>query len=114
MTEISQTIIETLDKMHEMSMSDDPHEAVTGRCLKEFYEAFDAFDQRECERGVPRAIIIYGMVHTMGIIAATTAISAAKPGCKSYAVQSTIELFTAVVNDIAHAKKNRRVDGGDT
>jgi hypothetical protein len=99
-----------LDGIHEWSMSKDEHRAVTGRCLKQFYEAFDDFDREECQRGIHRGIVIFGMIHALGVIAAVTALSGIKDGYKDKAIESTINLFSDVVKQVADAKTEQRVD----
>jgi hypothetical protein len=110
----SDYIIAALEGIHEWSMSGDTQTAVTGRCLKEFYEPFDNFDRQECDRGIHRGVVIYGMVHAMAIIAATTALSGVKDGYEEHAINNTADLFKRVVTDVLNAKKNRRVDGENT
>jgi hypothetical protein len=103
-----------LDGIHGWAMSDEEHVAVTGRCLKRFYEEFDNFDREECQRGIHRGIVIYGIVHAMGVIAAVTALSGVKDGYKDNAIKKTIELFSEVVTDVANAKTHHRMDGENT
>ena len=102
-----------LEGIHDWSMSKDEHRAVTGRCLKRFYEDFDNFDREECDRGIHRGIVIYGMIHAMGIIAAVTALSGVRDGHKDLAVAKTIELFSEVVTNVSNAPQSRRVDRDD-
>ena len=106
----NQNLINALEHIHDWCMSDETEQAVTGRWLKEFYELFDNFEKRECSRGIHRGIVIYGMVHAMGVIAATTALSGALKGQEEHCIDSVAGLFRSVVTDVLDASKNGRVD----
>jgi hypothetical protein len=107
-------LIEALDGIHEWSMSREEHVAVTGRCLKLFYEQFDEFDKAECARGVHRGLVIYGIIHAMGVIAAVTALSGCKDGYQDGAVTTTVDLFSEVVKSVADAQAKERMAGKNT
>jgi hypothetical protein len=106
--------MEVFDGIHAWSMSKDEHKAVTGRCLKQFYEAFDSFDREECNRGIHRGIVIFGIVHAVAIISAITALSGVKKGHRDHAIESVINVFSDVVRQVAGAATNQRVDGENT
>lgn len=110
----NETLLDALDHIHKMSMSKDEHKATTGRCLKLFYEQFDAFDKEECARGVHRGMVIFGMVHAMAVIAAVTALSGVRDGHEREALDNTIKLFDEVVNSVYDAKVNSGMDRENT